>query len=79
MAYAVDLKTFGPVLMLLFQELIVGAVLGLTGATGDFRLAGYRAPSSPSSLGLGFVTAVDPTQNQQGMLVGNFLAVSASR
>jgi flagellar biosynthetic protein FliR len=26
-------------------------------------------------LGLGFVTAVDPTQNQQGMLVGNFLAV----
>jgi flagellar biosynthetic protein FliR len=26
-------------------------------------------------LGLGFVTAVDPTQNQQGMLVGNFLAL----
>ena len=26
-------------------------------------------------LGLGFVTAVDPTQGQQGMLVGNFLAV----
>ena len=26
-------------------------------------------------MGLGFVTAVDPTQGQQGMLVGNFLAV----
>jgi flagellar biosynthetic protein FliR len=26
-------------------------------------------------LGLGFVTAVDPTQNQQGALVGNFLTV----
>jgi flagellar biosynthetic protein FliR len=26
-------------------------------------------------LGLGFVTAVDPTQNEQGVLVGNFLTV----
>jgi flagellar biosynthetic protein FliR len=26
-------------------------------------------------MGLGFVTAVDPTQGQQGMIVGNFLAV----
>jgi len=26
-------------------------------------------------LGLGFVTAVDPSQNQQGILVGNFLTV----
>src|SRR5262249_53514995 len=28
-----------------------------------------------NQMGLGFVTAVDPTQGQQGMLVGNFLAV----
>ena len=26
-------------------------------------------------LGLGFVTAVDPTQGQQGVLVGNFLTL----
>ena len=26
-------------------------------------------------MGLGFVTAVDPTQNQQGLLVGNFLTL----
>ena len=26
-------------------------------------------------MGLGFVTAVDPTQGQQGIIVGNFLAV----
>jgi flagellar biosynthetic protein FliR len=26
-------------------------------------------------LGLGFVTAVDPTQNEQGVIVGNFLAL----
>jgi flagellar biosynthetic protein FliR len=28
-----------------------------------------------NQLGLGFVTAVDPTQNQQGVLIGNFLAL----
>jgi flagellar biosynthetic protein FliR len=28
-------------------------------------------------LGLGFVTAVDPTQGQQGVIVGNFLTVLA--
>src|SRR4029078_8059981 len=37
-AYAVDLKTFGPVLVLLFQELIVGVVLGLTGRLSVFGL-----------------------------------------
>jgi flagellar biosynthesis protein FliR len=26
-------------------------------------------------LGLGFVTAVDPTQGEQGMIVGNFLTL----
>ena len=26
-------------------------------------------------LGLGFVTAVDPTQGQQGLLIGNFLTI----
>ena len=41
-AYAVDLKTFGPVLVLLFQELVVGAVLGLTGTIGNFSPADYR-------------------------------------
>jgi flagellar biosynthetic protein FliR len=28
-----------------------------------------------NQLGLGFVTAVDPTQGQQGVLVGNFLTI----
>lgn len=73
-AYAVDLRTFGPVLVLLFQELVVGVVLGLTG-----RLAISALQTTGSvvaqQLGLGFVTAVDPTQNQQGLLVGNFLTL----
>jgi len=73
-AYAVDLKSFGPVLVLLFQELIVGAVLGLTArlAISALQVTGSVVAQQ---LGLGFVTAVDPTQNQQGLLVGNFLTL----
>ncbi|MGA7668492.1 MAG: flagellar biosynthetic protein FliR, partial [Pseudolabrys sp.] len=73
-AYAVEPKTFGPVLVLLFQELIVGAVLGLTGrlAISALQITGSVVAQQ---LGLGFVTAVDPTQNQQGLLVGNFLTL----
>jgi flagellar biosynthetic protein FliR len=73
-AYAVDLKTFGPVLVMLFQELIIGAVLGMTArlAISSLQIAGSVVAQQ---LGLGFVTAVDPTQNQQGVIVGNFLSV----
>jgi flagellar biosynthetic protein FliR len=73
-AYAVDLTSFGPLLTMLFQEMVVGAVLGLTArlAISALQVAGSVVAQQ---LGLGFVTAVDPTQNQQGMLVGNFLAL----
>jgi flagellar biosynthetic protein FliR len=73
-AYTVDLNALGPVLLMLFQEIIIGAVLGLTArlAISALQVAGSVVAQQ---LGLGFVTAVDPTQNQQGMLVGNFLAL----
>src|ERR1044071_3066846 len=73
-AYAVDLKTFGPVLVLLFQELVVGAVLGLTArlAVSALQITG-SVVAQP--MRLGFVTAVAPTQSQQGLLVGNFLTL----
>jgi flagellar biosynthetic protein FliR len=73
-AYVVDLKALGPVLVLLFQELVIGAVLGLTArlALSALQITGSVVAQQ---LGLGFVTAVDPTQNQQGLLVGNFLTV----
>jgi flagellar biosynthetic protein FliR len=73
-AYTVDLTTLGPVLLVLFQEIVVGAVLGLTArlAISSLQVAGFVVAQQ---LGLGFVTAVDPTQNQQGLLVGNFLTV----
>jgi flagellar biosynthetic protein FliR len=73
-AYTVDLNTLAPVMLMLFQEIIIGAVLGMTArlAISALQVAGSVIAQQ---LGLGFVTAVDPTQNQQGVLVGNFLAV----
>ena len=73
-AYTVDLNAIGPVLVLLFQEIVVGAVLGLTArlAISALQVTGSVVAQQ---LGLGFVTAVDPTQNQQGLLVGNFLTL----
>jgi flagellar biosynthetic protein FliR len=73
-AYTIDLRSLMPVLQMLFQEIVIGAVLGLTArlAISALQVAGSVVAQQ---LGLGFVTAVDPTQNQQGMLVGNFLAL----
>ena len=73
-AYTVDLQALGPVLMLGGQEMLVGAVLGLTArlAISALQIAGTVVAQQ---LGLGFVTAVDPTQNQQGVIVGNFLTI----
>jgi flagellar biosynthetic protein FliR len=73
-AYAVDLRSLAPVLVLVVQEIVIGAVLGLTArlAISALQVAGFVIAQQ---LGLGFVTAIDPTQNQQGVLVGNFLTV----
>jgi flagellar biosynthetic protein FliR len=73
-AYTVDLNTLGPVIVMLLQEIIIGAVLGMTArlAISALQIAGSVIAQQ---MGLGFATAVDPTQNQQGLLVGNFLTV----
>jgi flagellar biosynthetic protein FliR len=76
-AYAVDLHALGPVLLLLGQEIIIGAVLGITArlAVSALQVAGSVAAQQ---IGLGFVTAVDPTQGgQQNALIGNFLSLLA--
>ena len=59
---------------MLGQELLIGAVLGLTArlTISALQVAGSVVAQQ---LGLGFVTAVDPTQGQQGVLVGNFLTM----
>jgi flagellar biosynthesis protein FliR len=73
-AYTIDLTVLGPVLLMLGQEMLIGAVLGITArlAISALQVAGSVVAQQ---LGLGFVTSVDPTQNQQGVLVGNFLTV----
>ncbi len=73
-AYVIDLRSLGPVLLMLGEELLVGAVLGITArlAISALQMAGAIVAQQ---LGLGFVTAVDPTQGQQGLIVGNFLTL----
>jgi len=72
--YSIDMRAFGPVLVLLGQELLVGAVLGLVArlTISALQVAGSVVAQQ---MGLGFATAVDPTQGQHGALVGNFLGV----
>jgi flagellar biosynthetic protein FliR len=73
-AYQVDLRSFGPVVAMLGEELFIGIVLGLT---ARFTLSALQVAGSviAQQLGLGFVTAVDPTQGQQNVIVGNFLTM----
>ena len=74
-AYQVDLREIGPVLLMLGEELLIGAVLGMTArlTVGALQVTGSVVAQQ---LGLGFVTAVDPTtQGQQGVLIGNFLTL----
>jgi flagellar biosynthetic protein FliR len=72
--YQIDLRAFGPVLLMLGQELLIGVVLGMLArlTIASLQIAGSVIAQQ---MGLGFVTAVDPTQGQQGMIVGNFLGV----
>jgi flagellar biosynthetic protein FliR len=73
-AYHVDLTTMSALAVLMVHEIIIGIVLG---ATARVTLAALSVAGSviAQQLGLGFVTSVDPTQGQQGLLIGNFLTI----
>src|SRR5262250_757903 len=73
-AFTLDLTSFTPVLMMLGQELFIGAILGLA---ARLTISALQVAGSiiAQQLGLGFVTAVDPTQGQQGVILGNFLTI----
>jgi len=73
-AYHVDMNSMTSLLVLVLQEIIIGVVLG---ATARVTLAALSVAGSviAQQLGLGFVTSVDPTQGQQGLLIGNFLTL----
>src|SRR6185437_1234816 len=61
-------------LVLMLHEIIIGIVLG---ATARVTLSALQVAGSiiAQQVGLGFVTSVDPTQGQQGVLIGNFLTL----
>jgi flagellar biosynthetic protein FliR len=73
-AYTVDLNSMTSLGVLMVHEIIIGIVLG---ATARVTLSALSVAGSviAQQLGLGFVTAVDPTQGQQGQIIGNFLTI----
>ncbi|MEN3347165.1 MAG: flagellar biosynthesis protein FliR [Bradyrhizobium sp.] len=73
-AYHVDVTSISSLGVLMVHELIIGVVLG---ATARVTLSALNVAGSviAQQLGLGFVTAVDPTQGQQGQIIGNFLTI----
>ncbi len=71
-AYHIDTAALGPVIVMLVEEILIGAVLGLT-ARLTISALDVAGSVIAQQLGLGFVTAIDPTQGEQGALVGNFL------
>jgi flagellar biosynthetic protein FliR len=73
-AYQVDLSSLAPLVVLMLHEIVIGIVLG---ATARVTLSALQVAGSviAQQLGLGFVTAIDPTQGQQGLLIGNFLTI----
>ena len=73
-AYHIDPGALGPALVMLVEEILVGAVLGLT---ARLTISALEVAGSiiAQQLGLGFVTAVDPAQGEQGVIVGNFLSM----
>lgn len=73
-AYQIDMQSIAPLLVLMVHEIVIGIVLG---ATARVTLSALQVAGSviAQQLGLGFVTAIDPTQGQQGLLIGNFLSI----
>lgn len=73
-AFNVDMTSLNPLLVLMVHEIIIGLILG---ATARVTLSALQVAGAiiAQQLGLGFVTAVDPTQGQQGVLLGNFFSL----
>jgi flagellar biosynthetic protein FliR len=73
-AYHIDPGALAPALVMLVEEILIGAMLGIT---ARLTISALEVAGSviAQQMGLGFVTAVDPTQGSQGALVGNFLTM----
>src|SRR5579859_856192 len=72
--YHIDPGALAPAIVMLVEEIIIGAVLGLT---ARLTISALEVAGSviAQQLGLGFVTTIDPTQGEQGVIIGNFLTM----
>src|SRR6201992_3288546 len=72
--YHVNMDALPALLVMMMYEILIGIVLG---ATARVTLAALQVAGAviAQQLGLGFVTSVDPTQGQQGVVIGNFLTM----
>jgi flagellar biosynthetic protein FliR len=72
--YHIDMGSIASVLTLMMYEIFIGILLG---ATARVTLSALQVAGAviAQQIGLGFVTSVDPTQGEQGVLVGNFLTL----
>jgi flagellar biosynthetic protein FliR len=72
--YEIDLTRPGGVLMVLFMEMAVGFTLGMAAriAVSALLTAGVVIAQA---MGIGFAMQVDPTQGQQGAVIGTFLSL----
>jgi flagellar biosynthesis protein FliR len=72
--YHIDPGALAPDIVMLIEEIIIGAVLGLT---ARLTISALEVAGSviAQQLGLGFVTTVDPTQGEQGVILGTFLTM----
>src|SRR3984885_10742074 len=72
--YHIKMDAVSALLVLMIYEILIGIVLG---ATARVTLAALQVARSviAQQLGLGFVTSIDATQGQQGVLIGNFLTM----
>jgi flagellar biosynthesis protein FliR len=72
--YHIDMGSIASVLTLMMYEIFIGILLG---ATARVTLSALQVAGAviAQQIGLGFVTSVDPTQGEQGVLIGNFLTL----
>lgn len=68
--------TLGPAIVMVVEEIIIGAVLGIA-ARLTISALDIAGAVIAQELGLGFVTAVDPSQGEQNMIISNFLTMLA--
>jgi flagellar biosynthetic protein FliR len=75
-SYPINPGALGPAIVMVIEEIVIGAVLGLTArlTVSALEVAGSVIAQQ---LGLGFVTQVDPSQAEQGMIFSNFFTMLA--